>query len=72
MPILLKETLGIYPEANQVVLGEFTIQDDVEMCRRLHDYYYNFQGFDLDNEIELSAISERLLWGGSSSFSGNA
>ena len=59
---MLQANLGSYPEANRALLGEFKTQEDVKIYSRLPDYD-DFRGFDLYTEIELSAISERILKG---------
>ena len=58
-PKKVRASLESYTEANQSLLAEFEIQEDVEMYRKLHEYDY-FHGLNLPNEMELSAISKRI------------
>ena len=47
---------------NQVLLCEFKIQEDVEMCMKLPDYD-DFLGVGVPNETDFAAILKRIYDG---------
>ena len=50
------------PEENQVLLGEFNLQENVTMYSQVPDYD-DPRGSDLPNEKDLTAISKRIYGG---------
>ena len=59
---MLKASLESPHGENQALLAQFKIQGDGEMYSQLHDYE-NSHGFDLSNEMVLSAITKRIFTG---------
>ena len=61
-PNMSNASLAIPPVAYRARLDEFKIRDDVKMYRQLPDYD-KFQGFDLPNEMDSSAIQVGIFTG---------
>ena len=59
---MMKSSIENPQDANQVLLDQFKIQEGDKMYIQL-PAYDDFQSFDLPNEMELSAISERISAG---------